>query len=93
MQYSLKDLFWATALIALGVACGRLAFFIPTYAYHLDHEGISALCYFFLLFVACPGLVGGGIGALFQRKLLGAYFTAAAFILMLMFGVFSSVRY
>ena len=72
-QYTLRDMFLATTLIAFGIGILTWAVFRPTH----DFTPIPA---FAILFTA-TSLIGAGIGTLFHEKAVGAFFAIVVVIL------------
>ena len=70
-QFTLRDLFLTTTLIAVGV--GGLVWFFKNPSYGMDYVPVA--------FVSV-GIIGAGIGTPFHRKLLGAAIAIAAVIVL-----------
>jgi len=83
MRFSLKDLFWATTLIAMGAACWPMADYLFGWAWAMG----SSWIYYYgprapgfnveyehaaAVFLLSAALIGGGLAAPFHRKKVGA---------------------
>ena len=73
-QYSLRDLFLMTTLIAVGVA--GIVWFIRSFGHGIDDLPRIAVA------IASAGSIGAGIGAPFHKKLLGLAIGGVALVIL-----------
>ena len=92
-QFRTRDLLWAVSLIAGGLAIGTAWFRFAT-GDGKEASDSKKIVLFFSVMLACPALIGAGIGVIFRRPIVGAMLgvvAAALSYLVLLWLLFSGV--